>query len=85
MNNNQTFSLPSSKVVDCRRSLGRRPEADGLLGQGRSGDTDGLERRRGRPTPKVASSTTTGATGAVTDTALSVDGALVNRIGLVVW
>lgn len=57
-----------------------RPEVDGLLGIGRSGETDGLDRLRGRPTPKVANSTTAGTGAGV----VSVDGALVNRIGFVV-
>lgn len=68
-------------MVDCLLSVRtRRPEVDGLFGQGLSGETDGLDRLRGRPTPKVANSTTAG-TGAG---AISVDGALVNRIGLIV-
>lgn len=85
-------------MVDWRRSRGKRPDADGLLGQGRSGETEGLDRRRCRPTPRVASSTTTGVAAAVVTAGaaaggaagmvgvirgVSVDGALVNRMGLV--
>jgi hypothetical protein len=57
---------------------------EGLLEQGRSGEEDGLDRRRCRLTPNVASSTTTGVEtmGALMDVVLSVDGALVRRIGL---
>ena len=71
-------------MVDCRRSLDKRPEVEELLEQGRSGEEDGLDRLRGRPTPKVASSTTTGVEqiGALMEVVLSVEGALVNRIGL---
>ena len=82
--NYRSLYLPSSKVVYCLRSLGKRPEADGLLEQGLSGEEDGRDRRRCRPTPNVANSTTTGVEtiGALMDVVLSVEGALVNRIGL---
>lgn len=48
--------VPSSKVVDCLLRRGRRRrECDGLPPGGpRSGDAEGLERRRGRVTPSVA-------------------------------
>ena len=58
---NQPTNQPSSSVVDWRRRRVCRLEVDGLPEPitTRSGDTDGLERRRWRLTPRVANSGTT--------------------------
>lgn len=69
-------------MVDCRLRRGSLAELPGLPPEpGRSGDTDGLERLRCLPTPSVACSTT--GVGLTTGSGLSVDGALVRRVGLV--
>ncbi len=65
-------SLPSSRVVDWRRSLGRRAEEplpDPLPPDPRSGETEGLERRLCRVTANIMGATlTSGGGGAVVTT-----------------
>ena len=65
-------SLPSSRVVDWRRSLGRRAEEplpDPLPPDPRSGETEGLERRLCLVTANIMGATlTSGGGGAVVTT-----------------